>query len=96
VFSESLTIEKKDGGHGIPSFKHLAEKMSILKRNALRRSKCPDMTQVWLESRNWNVNTEELLASNDTVNAATKALESNSVTTGNSTSPKPQDTGCYI
>jgi len=61
-------------GLGISSFKHLAEKMVILKRHALHSSSSSDMRQVWKDSMVHHVVTDEFFISNTSCVTASKLL----------------------
>ena len=72
--NESTSIPKKMGGLGISSFKHLAQKMCLLKRHSLRSSTNADIQQVWSTTSYRHVTTDELLLSQKSIKAAVKSL----------------------
>ena len=58
---EIFILPKKHGGLGFHSFKSLSEKMRLIKRNGLRLSANHDIRQVWSETQNKLIVTDELL-----------------------------------
>jgi len=48
--SEVLELPKSQGGLGIKTFKHLAEKMSLVRRYALKNSASDDVRQAWSDT----------------------------------------------
>ena len=50
---ESASLPKNEGGINIPTIKSLSEKMLLLKRNALKNSKCSDISL--LVNIIWNI-----------------------------------------
>jgi len=73
---EVSTIPKMLTGLGISSFKHLAQKLSLTKRNSLRLSASSDIREIWAISFSEHIATDELLVSHDSITSSTKALKS--------------------
>ena len=78
--TEMLELPKSQGGLWIKTFKHLAEKMSLIKRHALRSSASTDVKQIWADTSKRHVQTDELLITNTTVTAAIQELKKNHAT----------------
>ena len=77
---ETLQLPFNRGGAGLTTFHHLAEKMQLVKRHALRTSQNDDMRQVYTDSSSHHVMSDRLLVSSDSLADATKSLNSEHVT----------------
>ena len=73
--SEMTSMPKKMTGLGIPTFKHLAQKLCLTKRYSLRASANADIRELWANSSSRHVVTDQLIVSHDSVAAATKTLK---------------------
>ena len=73
--SEMTSMPKRMAGLGIPTFKHLAQKLCLTKRYSLRASANADIRELWSNSSNRHVVTDQLIVSHDSVAAATKTLK---------------------
>jgi hypothetical protein len=72
---ETLTLPRNLGGMGISTFKHLAEKMLLIKRHSLMSSTKEDIRQIWQESSAHHIPTDELLVTYSSRSAATNNLK---------------------
>ncbi|MDW0252356.1 MAG: reverse transcriptase domain-containing protein [Nitrososphaeraceae archaeon] len=72
---ESASLPKNEGGLNIPTIKSLSEKMLLLKRNALKNSKCSDISLLGLTSTQCTVNIDTILCSNQNIKAAQRQLK---------------------
>lgn len=72
--SEVFVLCKSRGGFGSNSFKSLAEKMRIVKRNAIRNSSSSDLRELWSATQGDFIETDCLLVSSKDVRAAAKKL----------------------
>ena len=70
--SEALRLPPNRTGVGLVTFKHLAMKMRLDRRNSLRTSRREVMRRIWEESRTLNVKADSLLTSSGSATAATK------------------------
>jgi hypothetical protein len=71
--SETASMPRDMAGLGIPSFKHLARKMCLTKRYFLRASVSADVRELWKNSSNRHVATDQLIVSHASVAAASKS-----------------------
>ena len=69
-------MPRKKGGLGISSFKHFAQKMCLQKRHALRASASEDVREIWKNTSNRHVATDQIIVAHDSAAAASKFLKS--------------------
>src|SRR5271165_6900041 len=74
--SEVAVMPRKMGGLGISSFKHLAQKMCLQKRHALRASASEDVREIWKNTSTRHVATDQIIVAHDSTAAASKFLKS--------------------
>jgi len=67
------------GGVGLTTFKHIAMKLRLTKRHALRTSQHETVRDVWKESSTRYVETDSLLLSSSSLRLAAKTLKENNV-----------------
>ena len=72
---EVASIPRKMCGLGIESVKHLAQKMCLNKRYAIRASSSADVREIWADTATQQVPIDELIVSHSSVTAAVKALK---------------------
>jgi hypothetical protein len=73
--NEISSMPTRMTGLGIPTFKHLAQKMCLTKRYSLRASSSADVRELWSNSSSRHVVTDQRIVSHDSVAAATKSLK---------------------
>ena len=69
-------MPRKMGGLGISSFKHLAQKMCLQKRHALRASVSEDVREIWKNTSTRHVATDQIFVAHDSAVVASKFLKS--------------------
>ena len=75
---ESINIRKREGGLGVDTIEHLRQKMTLLKRSALGKSKSEEIRLLSAESGSqlWNAAADSTISAHTTILAASKSLKS--------------------
>ena len=73
--NEIASMPRKMAGLGIPSFKHLSQKLCLTKRYALRTSASADVRELWSNSSSRHVVTDQRIVSHGSIAAAAKSLK---------------------
>src|SRR3989442_4777219 len=71
---ELYSIPRNKCGLGWSSFKHLTEKLRLIKRNTMMKSSDSEIRQLVKETENSNINSDSLLTSHQNLRSATKKL----------------------
>ena len=93
---EMFILPRKHGGLGYNSFKSLSEKMRLIKRNGLHLSSNLDIRQVWSETQNKFIDTDELLLSTSSLNQAKKRLKDSHCISANAKLNSLQIQGAFV
>ena len=72
--TEVFVLNRAKCGLGQNSFKSLAKKLKLIKRNAIRNSGSNDIREIWINTQNKSVNLDCLLISSKYIRAANKEL----------------------